>query len=158
MRKKCVKCLKKYVWCIAQILCWMNVQRVVGYFLFLDDVYILVSISLCIFPALALWKDEKIKVLSSTFLKLLYVYVYIWSVIFNNKDIESKDESYARWNVLFCEGKLERNSCCDASCNENHFRCMTQMFYTKEIGTLGLQWKIIWIFKCNKAKLLLEWK
>ena len=49
----------------------MNVQRVVEYFLFLDDVYILVSISLCIFPALALWKDEKIKVLSSTFFEVI---------------------------------------------------------------------------------------
>ena len=61
----------KYGWCISQILCWMNVQRVVEYFLFLDDVYILVSISLCIFPALALWKDEKIKVLSSTFFEVV---------------------------------------------------------------------------------------
>ena len=122
----------KYVWCIAQILCWMNVQRVVEYFLFLDDVYILVSISLCIFPALALWKDEKIKVLSSTFFEVVIcVCVYIWSIIFNNKDMESKDESYARWKVLYYEGKLERNSCCDASCNENHFRCMTQMFLHK---------------------------
>ena len=123
---------EKYVWCIEQILRWMNVQRVVEYFLFLDDVYILVSISLCIFPALALWKDEKIKVLSSTFFEVVIcVCVYIWSIIFNNKDMESKDESYARWKVLYYEGKLERNSCCDASCNENHFRCMTQMFSHK---------------------------
>ena len=130
---------EKYVWCIEQILRWMNVQRVVEYFLFLDDVYILVSISLCIFPALALWKDEKIKVLSSTIFEVVIcVCVYIWSIIFNNKDMESKDESYARWKVLFCEGKLGRNSCCDASCNENRFQCMTQMFYTKEIGTNSL--------------------
>ena len=74
----------KYVWCIALILCWMNVQRVVEYFLFLDDVYILVSISLCIFPALALWKDEKIKVLSSTFFEVVTcVYVCRYEVLFS---------------------------------------------------------------------------
>ena len=94
---------------------------------------ILVSISLCIAP----WpcgRMRKLKYPPPPTFSLVCVLV-VWSMIFNNKDMESKDESYARWKELYLYIEKERNFCCclDASCNKNYFRCMTQMFVHKRI-------------------------
>ena len=133
---------EKYVWCIEQILRWMNVQRVVEYFLFLDDVYILVSISLCIFPALALWKDEKIKVLSSTFFEVV-ICMCTYEVLF----------SITRtWNPRMKVMQGEKFCIMKGNSREIHaatlhvmkiiFDVWPKCFYTKEIGTHSLLWKI----------------
>ena len=112
--------------------------------------------------ALALWKDEKIKVSSTTnFFSCMCVSV--WSMIFNNKDMESKDESYARWKELYLyiveKIEKERNFCCclEASCNKNYFRCMTQMFVHKRIRNRSLLKRKSLVFNPNVALKNITW-
>ena len=139
---------EKYVWCIEQILRWMNVQRVVEYFLFLDDVYILVSISLCIFPALALWKDEKIKVLSSTFFEVV-ICMCTYEVLFSiTRTWNPRMKVMQGEKFYIVKGNSREIRAATLHVMKIVFDVWPKCLFTKEIGTQVYYGRIICLFKC----------